>query len=77
MTNKNSIKIRAAGGNATLGGDIFNSEMKNDILRSFKIEGGSEINDPKKLLQLENVIEKAKKELTYKEEAEEIRIKRQ
>lgn len=74
VTNKNSIKVRATGGDATLGGDIFNSEMKNDILRSFKIEGGSDINDPKKLLQLENLIEKAKKELTFKEEAEEIRI---
>jgi molecular chaperone DnaK (HSP70) len=62
VTNKNSIKVRETGGDATLGGDIFNSEMKNDILRSFKIEGGSDINEPEKLLQLENLIEKAKKE---------------
>lgn len=74
LTNKNSIKIRATGGDATLGGDIFNSEVKNEILKSFKIEGGSDINEPEKLLQLDNLIEKAKKELTFKEEAEEIRI---
>ena len=72
INNKNSIKIKAVGGDANLGGDIFNRELINEILNYFKYDEGEkgEINDPKKIILLENLVEKAKKEITFKEEAE-------
>ena len=70
ISNKNSIKIKTSGGDSSLGGDIFNKDLFNDILNSFKYEGGNEVNDPKKLLLLENLVEKAKKDLTFKKETE-------
>ena len=72
INNKNSIKIKAVGGDAHLGGDIFNRQLINEILNYFKYDEGEkgEINDPKKIILLENLVEKAKKEITFKEEAE-------
>ena len=70
INNKNYIKLRTSGGDASLGGDLFNKDLINDILNNYKYEGGGDINDPKKMILLENLVEKAKKELTFKEEAE-------
>ena len=70
INNKNSIKLKTSGGDASLGGDIFNRDLINDILNYYKYEGGGEINDPKKMILLENLVEKAKKEITFKEETE-------
>ncbi len=70
INNKNSIKIKKVWGDANLGGGIFNRDLINDIINYFKYDGGGEINDPKKMILLENLVEKAKKEITFKEEAE-------
>ena len=70
INNKNSIKIKNVGGDSTLGGDIFNKDIVNDILNTFKYDGGKEINDPQKIFLLENLVENAKKELTFKQETE-------
>ena len=68
INNKNSIKVRFSMGDSSLGGDIFNTDIINDVLNAYKYEGGKEINDPQKLLILEDLVEKAKKELTFKKE---------
>ena len=70
INNKNSIKVKMAGGDSSLGGDIFNVDIINDVLNSYKYDGGKEINDPQKLLLLEDLVEKAKIELTFKKETE-------
>ena len=70
INDKNSIKIKNVGGDSTIGGDIFNKDIVNDILNNFKYDGGKNVNDPQKLFLLENLVEKAKKELTFKQTAE-------
>ena len=70
ISNKNAIKVKTSGGDSSLGGDIFNKDLFNDILNSFKYDGGKEVNDQKKLLLLENLVENAKKNLTFKQESE-------
>ena len=67
---KNSIKVKTSGGDNYLGGDIFNKDLINEIKNSYKYEGGGQINEPEKLLLLEILVEKAKKELTFREESE-------
>ena len=70
INDKNSIKIKNVGGDSTIGGDIFNKDIVNDIINNFKYDGGKNVNDPQKLFLLENLVEKAKKELTFKQKAE-------
>ena len=70
INDKNSIKIKNVGGDSTIGGDIFNKDIVNDIINNFKYDGGKDVNDPQKLFLLENLVEKAKKELTFKQKAE-------
>ena len=70
INDKNSIKIKNVGGVSTIGGDIFNKDIVNDIINNFKYDGGKNVNDPQKLFLLENLVEKAKKELTFKQKAE-------
>ena len=64
INNKNVIKIKKAGGDSTLGGDVFNKDIFNDVINSYKYEEGKDIKDPQKLITLENSIENAKKLLT-------------
>jgi molecular chaperone DnaK (HSP70) len=59
-----------AGGDSTLGGDIFNKDLFNDVMNSFKYEEGKEVTDLQKLLLLDNTIEKAKKILTFQQETD-------
>ena len=59
-----------AGGDSTLGGDIFNKDLFNDVMNSFKYEEGKEVTDIQKLLLLDNTIEKAKKILTFQQETD-------
>ena len=70
INNKNSIKVKMAGGDSTLGGDIFNKDLFNDVMNSFKYEEGKEVTDIQKLLLLDNNIEKAKKILTFQQETD-------
>ena len=70
INNKNSIKVKMAGGDSTLGGDIFNKDLFNDVMNSFKYEEGKEVTDLQKLLLLDNTIEKAKKILTFQQETD-------
>jgi molecular chaperone DnaK (HSP70) len=70
INNKNSIKVKMAGGDSTLGGDIFNKDLFNDVMNSFKYEEGKEVTDIQKLLLLDNTIEKAKKILTFQQETD-------
>ena len=70
INSKNAIKIKAFGGDSTLGGDAFNFELQNEILNTYKFDGGTIVNDSQKFVLLDNLIEKAKKDLTFQEEAE-------
>ena len=70
INNKNSIKVKMAGGDSTLGGDIFNKDLFNDVMNSFKYVEGKEVTDLQKLLLLDNTIEKAKKILTFQQETD-------
>jgi molecular chaperone DnaK (HSP70) len=70
INNKNSIKVKMAGGDSTLGGDIFNKDLFHDVMNSFKYEEGKEVTDIQKLLLLDNTIEKAKKILTFQQETD-------
>jgi len=70
INNKNVIKIKKAGGDSTLGGDVFNKDIFNDVINSYKYEEGKDIKDPQKLITLENSIENAKKLLTFQLETE-------
>lgn len=70
INNKNVIKIKKAGGDSTLGGDVFNKDLLNDVINSYKYEEGKDITDPQKLITLENSIENAKKLLTFQLETE-------
>ena len=65
INKKNSIKVIMAGGDSTLGGNIFNKDLFNDVMTNFKYEEGKEVTDMKKLLLLDNYIENAKKILTF------------
>ena len=71
VNKRNSIKVKISGGNANLGGDIFNSDILNDIEDTYKSGGGNLPNekDLKKLILIEQAAEKVKKDLTFKLEA--------
>ena len=68
INKRNSIKVKITGGDANLGGDIFNYELQKDILDTYKSEGGnfSDEQDPIKLFLIEQEVEKIKKQLTFK-----------
>ena len=71
INKRNSIKVKLTGGDANLGGDIFNYELLKDIIETYKSEGGilSDEQDSSKLTQLfliEQEVEKIKKQLTFK-----------
>ena len=71
---KNKIKVIATGGDSNLGGDIFNEEIRKEVLQLYKDEGGivPEEQDPDRLIKihkLDKEVEKVKKELTFKDEA--------
>ena len=72
---KNAIKIKKTGGDANLGGVIFNNELITDALDSYKREEDGIIPDEQdpdrliKLMKIEQAIEKLKKELTFKQES--------
>ena len=67
INKKNSIKIKLTGGDSNLGSDIFNREIEKDIKETYKSEGGiiPEDSDKKKLIIIEQMAEKIKKELTF------------
>ena len=57
ISKHNSIKVIAEGGDAVLGGDIFDTELFQEIFESYKSEGGNIQNDvDKKLFILKNEI---------------------
>jgi len=68
VNKRNSIKVKVSGGDANLGGDIFNTDIQNEILESYKPGGGNLPNekDIKKLILIEQAAEKVKKDLTFK-----------
>ena len=66
---KNSIKVITSGGDGYLE-DIFNKDLINEIKNNFRYEGGGQVNSPEKLLLLEILVEKAKKDLTFNEQSE-------
>ena len=70
ISKKNSIKVRAVGGDGILGGDIFDTELFKEILEAYKAEGGNVPNDEqKKLFMIRKKAEKAKIKLTFENEA--------
>ena len=70
INNKNCIKVKMAGGDSTLGGDIFNKDLYNDIMNNFRYEEGKEVTDREKIHLLEYYIENAKKILTFQQETD-------
>jgi molecular chaperone DnaK (HSP70) len=68
VNKRNSIKVKISGGNANLGGDIFNYDLQNDIEETYKSGGGNLLNekDLKKLILIEQAAETVKKDLTFK-----------
>jgi molecular chaperone DnaK (HSP70) len=68
VNKRNSIKVKISGGNANLGGDIFNYDLQNDIEETYKSGGGNLPNekDLKKLILIEQAAETVKKDLTFK-----------
>ena len=69
INSKNSIKVITSGGDGYLE-DIFNKDLINEIKNNFRYEGGGQVNSPEKLLLLEILVEKAKKDLTFNEQSE-------
>ena len=74
INKKNSIKVRICGGDANLGGYIFDNEVIKDIIDTYKGEGGTfPENESQKLIKLfliEQAAEQIKKQLTFKLETE-------
>ena len=79
INKKNSIKVKITGGDANLGGNIFENEIQKDIIDAYKSEGGTFPEDQEelksKLFLIEQEAEKIKKQLTFKLEAK-IHIKK-
>ena len=69
ISKKNSIQIKFSGGDEYLGGYIYNKELINDIIETYKGEGGTMPDNEAKRIELEQEVEKIKKELTFKLEA--------
>ena len=70
ISKHNSIKVIAEGGDAVLGGDIFDTELFQEIFESYKSEGGNIQNDvDKKLFLLRKKAEETKIKLTFENEA--------
>ena len=71
INKRNSIKVKISGGDANLGGDIFNFDLENDIFEAYKTAAGNLPNekDSKKLSLIEQAAEKVKKDLTFKLES--------
>ena len=70
ISKHNSIKVIAEGGDAVLGGDIFDTELFQEIFESYKSEGGNIQNDvDKKLFILKKKAEETKIKLTFENEA--------
>jgi molecular chaperone DnaK (HSP70) len=69
ISKHNSIRVKLAGGNGELGGDIFDAELFKDVLDTYKNEGGSIPNDNAKIFSLQKEVEKAKIKLTFENEA--------
>ena len=69
ISKHNSIRVKIAGGNGELGGDIFESEIFKDVLETYKNEGGNMPNDDKKIFLLHKEVEKAKIKLSFENEA--------
>ena len=67
INKRNSIKVKMSGGDESLGGNLFTSELQKDILESYKSQGGNISDlDIKKFTLIEQEAEKVKKDLTFK-----------
>ena len=79
INKRNSIKVKITGGDANLGGNIFDHEIKKDIIDTYKSEGGTfpenQEEQKTKLFLIEQEAEKIKKQLTFKLDTE-IKIKK-
>ena len=70
ISKHNSIRIIKVGGDGSLGGGIFDKELLQEILETYKSEGGNIKNDvEKKLFLLRKKAEKMKIKLTFENEA--------
>ncbi len=74
INQRNAIKIKKTGGDANLGGNIFNNELVKDVLTFYGSEGGKlpEEQDPDKFVKyakIEQAVEEIKEELTFKQES--------
>ena len=70
ISKHNSIKVITVGGDAVLGGNIFDKELFQEILEGYKSEGGNIQNDvDKKLFLLKKKAEDIKIKLTFENEA--------
>ena len=70
ISKHNSIRIIKVGGDGSLGGGIFDKELLQEILETYKSEGGNIQNDiEKKLFLLRKKAEKMKIKLTFENEA--------
>ena len=69
ISKKNSIQIKFSGGDEYLGGNIYNKELINDIIETYRSDGGTMPENEAKRIELEQVAEKIKRELTFKLES--------
>ena len=69
ISKHNSIRVKFAGGNSELGGDIFEPEIFKDVLDAYKNEGGNVSFSDDKMLLLHKEVEKAIIKLTFVNEA--------
>ena len=74
INQRNAIKIKKTGGDANLGGNIFNNELVKDVLTFYASEEGKlpDDQDPDKLVKyakIEQAVEEIKEELTFKQES--------
>ena len=67
ISRHNSIRVKSAGGNSELGGNIFDYELFKEMQENYKNEGGSIPNEMS--MYLMDKIEKAKIKLTFENEA--------
>ena len=69
ISKNNSIRVKITGGEEELGGGNFDHEILKEVKDNYKNEGGNIINDPKKMMGLMKLVEKAKIKLTFENEA--------